>query len=97
MQVVVRNNEPSDSIAAHTECMREAYAVHAKSGLRYWARHQTIKDTADPAFELIAMCRRWGCCIVGTCDWRPDTNFTSVIMQLDLEGETLASVSNPSP
>jgi predicted N-acetyltransferase YhbS len=37
-------------------------------------------DTAEPATHLIAMYRRWGYELVGTCDWRPFTNYQSVVM-----------------
>ena len=36
--------------------------------------------TAQPASHLIEMYRSWGYCEVGTCDWRPHTNFLSVLM-----------------
>jgi ribosomal protein S18 acetylase RimI-like enzyme len=38
-------------------------------------------DTAEPAEGLIAMYRRWGYEIVGHTDWRPHTNYLSVVMQ----------------
>jgi GNAT superfamily N-acetyltransferase len=42
---------------------------------------QTIAlDTAAPATELIAMYERWGYAVVGECDWRPHTNYLSVVM-----------------
>lgn len=37
-------------------------------------------DTAAPATELIEMYRRWGYDVVGECDWRPKTNYSSVLM-----------------
>ena len=36
--------------------------------------------TAEPAAELIQMYRSWGYVQVGTCDWRPHTNYLSVLM-----------------
>ena len=36
--------------------------------------------TAEPAVELIEMYRSWGYIQVGTCDWRPHTNFLSALM-----------------
>jgi hypothetical protein len=36
--------------------------------------------TAQPAVTLINMYRSWGYTQVGTCDWRPHTNFLSVLM-----------------
>ncbi|MBK6291339.1 MAG: GNAT family N-acetyltransferase [Ignavibacteria bacterium] len=37
-------------------------------------------DTANAAEHLIAMYKRWGYAVVGTCDWRPFTNYESVVM-----------------
>lgn len=37
-------------------------------------------DTAAPATELIEMYRKWGYSVVGECDWRPKTNYLSIIM-----------------
>jgi len=41
-------------------------------------------DTAQPATALIAMYESWGYRVVGECDWRPLTNYTSVLMARDL-------------
>lgn len=37
-------------------------------------------DTAAPATDLIAMYQHWGYSIAGECDWRPKTNYPSVVM-----------------
>lgn len=37
-------------------------------------------DTAQPATALIAMYASWGYRVVGECDWRPFTNYPSVVM-----------------
>lgn len=37
-------------------------------------------DTAAPAEALIAMYRGWGYDLVGEVDWRPHTNYLSVVM-----------------
>lgn len=136
--VVIREIASTDSVNELTTVLRQAYAIHAKRGLRFWATYQTAEetaevelyrdpairilnqfavataysrpgvghtlhnavlahalqkgalrillDTAEPATELIAMYKRWGYRFVGTCDWQPFTNYTSVIMQLDLSG-----------
>lgn len=42
-------------------------------------------DTAQPATALIAMYESWSYRVVGECDWRPLTNYTSVLMERDLE------------
>ena len=38
-------------------------------------------DTAAPARNLIEMYKRWGYDVCGECDWRPRTNFVSVLMR----------------
>lgn len=157
-----RQIEEGDNLEALTALIRSAYAPHAASGLRYWATHQSVDDTAkrlaaghgfvallddrvvatvtlrepepdskvpllrepgnwsfgqfavapehkgkgfgrqihdfavafacthgcqrmalhtaQPATALIAMYRSWGYAEVGTCDWRPHTNYLSVLM-----------------
>lgn len=59
-----------------------AYALDyaRKAGARVMAL-----DTAQPATALIAMYESWGYRVVGECDWRPLTNYTSVLMECDLE------------
>jgi GNAT superfamily N-acetyltransferase len=41
-------------------------------------------DTAAPAEALIALYTAWGYSLVGTCDWRPFTNYPSVVMAKEL-------------
>ena len=43
-------------------------------------------DTAQPATGLIAMYESWDYRQVGECDWRPLTNYTSVVMSRTLAG-----------
>ena len=55
--------------------------------LGYAAAHGCTKmalHTAQPAAALIAMYQSWGYALVGTCDWRPHTNFLSVLMSKPL-------------
>lgn len=162
--------EVADNLEALTLLIRSAYAPHAASGLRYWATHQSVEDTAkrlaaghgfvalqgdsvvatvtlrepesdskvpllrepgtwsfgqfavapahkgkgfgrqihdfavafahahgcrrmalhtaQPATALIAMYRSWGYVAVGTCDWRPHTNYLSVLMEKALRSPT---------
>ena len=57
------------------------------SALGYAAAHGCTKmalHTAQPAAALIAMYQSWGYALVGTCDWRPHTNFLSVLMSKPL-------------
>ncbi|MES2956574.1 MAG: GNAT family N-acetyltransferase [Pseudomonadota bacterium] len=157
-----REYRQSDDLEALTRLIRSAYEPHAARGLRYWATHQTIEDTAkrlasghglvaevngqvvatitlrrpesgskvpllrepstwsfgqfavapahkgkglgkqihdfavayalargcntmalhtaQPAVALIDMYSSWGYAVVGTCDWRPHTNYLSVLM-----------------
>lgn len=42
-------------------------------------------DTAATAHGLIAMYQRWGYRICGECDWRPHTNYLSVLMARPIE------------
>jgi GNAT superfamily N-acetyltransferase len=37
-------------------------------------------DTAEPASGLISMYKKWGYEICGKCDWRPLTNYVSILM-----------------
>lgn len=37
-------------------------------------------DTAEPAKGLIGLYESWGYRIVGRADWRPETNYESVLM-----------------
>lgn len=46
-------------------------------------------DTAAPALELIEMYRRWGYAIVGEADWRPHTNYLSIVMSKAIEAHAL--------
>jgi GNAT superfamily N-acetyltransferase len=55
----------------HDAALREAAAL----GCHVMALH-----TAQPAVALIDMYRTWGYTQVGTCDWRPHTNYISVLM-----------------
>ena len=67
--------------------------------LAYAATHGCTKmalHTAQPAAALIAMYQSWGYAVVGTCDWRPHTNFLSVLMSKPLtatHGTSAAPVS----
>ncbi len=49
--------------------------------------HTMLVDTAAPAVELIEMYRRWGYEPCGECDWRPLTNYLSVLMRRSLTSE----------
>jgi GNAT superfamily N-acetyltransferase len=158
-----RELEAGDDLAALTALLHAAYAPHAAKGLRYWASHQSVEDTAarlaqghglvgtvegqiiatltlrrpnpksrvelfrdpdtwsfsqfavhpdhkgkgygkqlhdfavafavargcrrmaldtaQPAQALITMYASWGYTEVGSCDWRPRTNYLSIVMQ----------------
>ena len=51
----------------------------AREGCRVMALH-----TAEPASDLISMYTAWGYVQAGTCDWRPHTNYVSVLMSKPL-------------
>lgn len=56
--------------------LHDAALEHARSnGARVIAL-----DTAAPASDLIDLYRRWGYAVVGECDWRPHTNYLSIVM-----------------
>jgi ribosomal protein S18 acetylase RimI-like enzyme len=60
--------------------LHEAAIVHAqRNGGRIMAL-----DTAAPAEGLIAMYRAWGYELAGEHDWRPHTNYMSVLMGLSM-------------
>lgn len=42
--------------------------------------HSMALDTAEPAARLIKRYMGWGYRVVGHCDWRPNTNYLSVLM-----------------
>lgn len=49
--------------------------------------------TAQPAVALINMYRTWGYVQVGTCDWRPHTNYLSILMSKTVPSGTEARVA----
>lgn len=57
------------------EVVRRASAIGA---------HEIACDTAEPATDLIAMYEAWGFRIVGTTDYRPETNYRSVVLSKPL-------------
>ena len=173
-----RQVDEHDDLKALTLLIRSAYAPHTANGLRYWATHQSVEDTAkrlaaghgfvathegrvvatitlrepepdskvpllrepgtwsfgqfavapahkgkgfgrqihdfavafatahgcrhmalhtaQPATALIAMYRSWGYAEAGTCDWRPHTNYLSVLMEKTL-GSTIAPYDSTWP
>ena len=52
-----------------------AIAHAAQNGGRFIAL-----DTAAPATDLIGLYLHWGYSVVGECDWRPHTNYLSIVM-----------------
>jgi len=56
----------------HDHAMRFAHSHGARS---------MALDTAAPAEGLIDMYRRWGYELAGEADWRPHTNYVSVVMR----------------
>ena len=166
LQLHCREVEATDDLGKLTDLIRSAYAPLATKGLRFWATHQSVEETAErlaeghgfvgeldgeiiatitlcepepdssvellrdpetwsfgqfavapeykgkgygkqlhdfavayaytrgcrrmslntaqPAIELIEMYRAWGYDEVGTCDWRPNTNYLSVLMAREL-------------
>jgi ribosomal protein S18 acetylase RimI-like enzyme len=60
---------------------------HASAIARRAGATSIALDTAQPATALIAMYEAWGYRLVGECDWRPLTNYTSVVMSRPLGGD----------
>lgn len=58
---------------------RQLHAAALEYALSNGGRIMAL-DTAAPATELIDMYIRWGYTVVGECDWRPRTNYLSVLM-----------------
>ncbi len=71
------------------ECKGKGYGkrlhAHALSTAASEGATVIALDTAAPAKALISMYESWGYRIVDRCDWRPQTNYESVVMSLDLE------------
>jgi predicted N-acetyltransferase YhbS len=61
--------------ALHSFALQRAKSLGART---------MLVDTAAPALELIEMYRRWGYEACGECDWRPLTNYLSVLMRRSL-------------
>jgi GNAT superfamily N-acetyltransferase len=63
--------------------LHEAALAYARSqGAKFMAL-----DTAQPATQLIELYRRWGYEAVGTHDWRPRTNYLSVLMMRPIDAQ----------
>lgn len=56
---------------------------HATAFARSRGANRMALDTAAPATGLIAMYQRWGYKVAGEADWRPHTNYVSVVMRRD--------------
>ena len=56
--------------------LHDAALMHAQAN----GARTIALDTAAPAGDLIDRYLHWGYAIVGECDWRPHTNYLSVLM-----------------
>jgi len=72
--------DPAHKGSGIGRALHNAATAHARAR---GARRMAL-DTAEPAAALIAMYETWGYRIAGACDWRPHTNYPSVVMALDL-------------
>lgn len=54
--------------------------AHVAERARAAGARQLALDTSEDAHGLIAMYEAWGYAVVGHCDWRPLTNYRSVLM-----------------
>ncbi len=57
---------------------------HAISYAQSAGAEAVALDTAEPATALIALYKSWGYSVVGACDWRPHTNYPSIVMAMRL-------------
>ncbi|WP_331344573.1 GNAT family N-acetyltransferase [Cellvibrio sp. UBA7661] len=62
-------------------------AIHARglALLKQMGVATIALDTAEPAKPLIEMYKSWGYQLVGHCDWRPFTNYPSVVMSMAVQ------------
>jgi ribosomal protein S18 acetylase RimI-like enzyme len=93
--VIVRPPQPTSEVPLYREPISQFCVSPEYKGMGYGRRlHEkalsfasdagaefVALDTAEPAKGLIAMYDRWGYEVVGTCDWRPHTNYRSVLMK----------------
>lgn len=63
--------------------LHQAALAHVKSN----GGRTLALDTAAPAADLIEMYLRWGYSVVGECDWRPQTNYLSVVMSRPIDAQ----------
>jgi len=69
--LLLRPLDPSDSLEALTELVHRAYAELAAMGLRYWATHQDVQDTARRAADGECVVAVSGPALVGTLTLMP--------------------------
>jgi len=62
----------------------KALHAHGINLLREMGVSTIALDTAEPAKALIELYKSWGYKLVGTCDWRPMTNYSSVVMSMKI-------------
>lgn len=67
----------------------ERLLVAAEGHAHQEGAHQLVLDTAAPASQLIAYYQRLGFRIIGEADWRPEVDYTSVVMAKPLEPYTM--------
>jgi GNAT superfamily N-acetyltransferase len=60
----------------------KAIHLHGMRMLKELGVKTLALDTAEPAKNLIEMYKSWGYSIVGNCDWRPFTNYPSIVMSM---------------
>ena len=65
---------------------------HAMRHAASWGASRMALDTASPATKVIEMYERWGYRVCGECDWRPVTNYMSVVMVRDLDPIAISSM-----
>lgn len=70
-QPTIREVTAGDDLAAITEMIHAAYAVHAREGLRFWGAHQRVADTAERFAQGTGLLLLAGGRLAGTLTLRP--------------------------
>ena len=78
--------------AIDPELQGNGYGKELQQFAEGWIRNRRGKrvalDTSEQATHLIAMYEKWGYTIAGNVDWRPFTNYLSVMMVKDLPDQS---------
>lgn len=79
----IRPYRPGDDLAAITDLIHRAYAVHLQHGLRYWGTHQPVSDTEKRLRAGVGLVMLWQGEYIGTVTVRPPQPESSVALYRD--------------